>query len=500
MPTDNKLFIRFKIPSLEEVLKTEGWDSNAIQKLLVSAQQKYGDLRKLTPGKYSIPIFSPNRSVTGSVDVEIPGPERILPTLGYTGTVLQTILEILEKQPKLTVGEYTLSITLDGIPAANTPYFYVKVRMVNLRSTPEIKTDNIVEILLYGTNLISLETRQDIWYKVKTEDKKEGWLTAEVLSQTPVPSDLYVSKERTELWSNRIDMTGTVLATLPYGTHVRFTQIKDLWYNVQLDDGRKGWVYGLALSPERPISLPQTDELTASIRKIFNITGAFEGGDGFSNLSGNFDGQGISFGFLQWNFGQDSLQPLLKRMNEKNPSKFRAIFKDGTDQLLSVLNSNNHETQMKFARSINDSKSRIIEPWNSRFKTLGKESEFQDVQIEFAQSFVSKAKSLCKEYGLRTERGLSLMFDIAVQNGDISKDTKARIMEDRQRKEAELKRSLTEKEFLEIIANRRAEASKPRWVEDVRSRKLTIAKGRGNVHGKYYDLDQEFGLSDKIIL
>ncbi|HEY4744406.1 MAG TPA: peptidoglycan-binding domain-containing protein, partial [Desulfuromonadaceae bacterium] len=48
------------------------------------------------------------------------------------------------------------------------------------------------------------------------------------------------------------------------------------------------------------------------------LTGSFETGaaipDCFAGLSGDFDGQGISFGVLQWNFGQGSLQPLLKRM------------------------------------------------------------------------------------------------------------------------------------------------------------------------------------------
>ncbi|MFC4769029.1 hypothetical protein [Effusibacillus consociatus] len=31
-------------------------------------------------------------------------------------------------------------------------------------------------------------------------------------------------------------------------------------------------------------------------------------------LAGDFDGAEMSFGFLQWNFGQGTLQPLLSRM------------------------------------------------------------------------------------------------------------------------------------------------------------------------------------------
>ena len=47
---------------------------------------------------------------------------------------------------------------------------------------------------------------------------------------------------------------------------------------------------------------------------------------------------------------------------------------------------------------------------------------------------------------------------------------------------------------LRIIANRRAEASRPRWIEDVRTRKFTIATGEGAVHGRHYNLVEEYGL------
>lgn len=36
-----------------------------------------------------------------------------------------------------------------------------------------------------------------------------------------------------------------------------------------------------------------------SEEKCYAITGAFEGKGGFANVSGNFDGMGISFGLLQ---------------------------------------------------------------------------------------------------------------------------------------------------------------------------------------------------------
>lgn len=50
---------------------------------------------------------------------------------------------------------------------------------------------------------------------------------------------------------------------------------------------------------------------------------------------------------------------------------------------------------------------------------------------------------------------------------------------------------------LRIIGNRVAEASKAKWAADVRSRKLTIANGTGEVHGIQYDLaDCDIALHD----
>jgi hypothetical protein len=73
------------------------------------------------------------------------------------------------------------------------------------------------------------------------------------------------------------------------------------------------------------------------------LTGSFETGklspDCFSALAGEFDGQGISFGALQWNIGQGSLQPLLKQMFEKHESLVQNIFNQHNGQLKSLADA-----------------------------------------------------------------------------------------------------------------------------------------------------------------
>ncbi len=86
------------------------------------------------------------------------------------------------------------------------------------------------------------------------------------------------------------------------------------------------------------------------------------------------------------------------------------------------------------------------------------------------------------------------MFDICVQNGSIPARVREQIQTDFADLSAELSPEEIEVEKMRIVANRRAEAANPRFVEDVRKRKLCIAEGRGTVHGITYDLATQFGL------
>jgi hypothetical protein len=49
-----------------------------------------------------------------------------------------------------------------------------------------------------------------------------------------------------------------------------------------------------------------------------------------------------------------------------------------------------------------------------------------------------------------------------------------------------------------IVANAVADAAQPTWREDVRTRKLAIANGKGTVHGHDYVLEN-WGLCDQYL-
>lgn len=234
-------------------------------------------------------------------------------------------------------------------------------------------------------------------------------------------------------------------------------------------------------------------------QRCLTLTGTFETDHGtpecFAGLSGDFDGQGISLGTLQWNFGQASLQPLLQEMLTRNASMARSIFQSNFEPLRAALASDKSEL-MRFARSIQDPlKHSVNEPWRGMFKALCRTPEFQAIQVKHAERTFKAATDLIKDYELWSQRATALMFDIKVQNGSISALVKAQIMADFERLPDSLGKEEAEVQRMVIVANRRAEAANPRWVEDVRARKLCIAKGQGSVHGVDFDLEQQFGIS-----
>jgi hypothetical protein len=213
----------------------------------------------------------------------------------------------------------------------------------------------------------------------------------------------------------------------------------------------------------------------------------------FGCASGDFDGQGISYSALQWNFGQGTLQPLLIEMNENHSDVMIRIFGEMHAELSSVLNLP-RPNQMTWARSIQTPCHTLESAWSQSFRALGETAEFQTIAACHASSLFNGGLALCRMLGLKSQRAAALMFDIKVQNGGIVPNAL----------------TLIEKDFaaigsgnsdaLEIarmrsVANRVADATAVQWREDVRNRKLVAAAGFGVVHGEHYDLTTQFGLT-----
>jgi hypothetical protein len=148
--------------------------------------------------------------------------------------------------------------------------------------------------------------------------------------------------------------------------------------------------------------------------------------------------------------------------------------------------------QEAFANRISIGRNRVkVEPeWARAFETLGTFPEVQQIQLRGVDKYWRIAQRDAARFALVSELGVALCFDIAVQNGGIDSTEDNSI-----RRRAE-QSSITDEPALRLlIADVVAENSKQQYVEDVRSRKRTIATGQGAVHAASYSLE-DWGLAD----
>lgn len=233
-------------------------------------------------------------------------------------------------------------------------------------------------------------------------------------------------------------------------------------------------------------------------QKSLALTGAFETGrlppDCFAVVSGNFDGQGISFGALQFNLGQGTLQPVIAVVCKNDPDGFKMAFADGKSDILLAKMRRPKSEQIAWASSISV-RGKLVSEWSNAFTRFGELESCRAAQIRAAEAYYSRAAAYCRQYDLKSERAYALMFDIAVQNGSIKKAA-AKVVDAKLPALQTIPDPKTrEWEIMKAVANAVAEASSPRWIEDVRRRKLCIANGTGVVHGRRYELAKQFDIT-----
>jgi len=227
--------------------------------------------------------------------------------------------------------------------------------------------------------------------------------------------------------------------------------------------------------------------------RCLELTALFETGQSFPDcygrIGGNFDGQGLSLGCLQWNFGQGTLQPLLSAMLREQRQTSEQVLGSHRCQLLATAMTLPRAEQMAWVIGELDQPS-----WRNSLYEWATTPPFRALQIKAAQPQFDWAIKQCRQHGLISERAVALLFDIRVQNGSVQSSIWNRIDVVDDLVIAPPDPLVPEIIRLLLLATFRAEAAHPKWREDVRARKLCIAKGQGRVHGRDIDLAREFGI------
>lgn len=226
---------------------------------------------------------------------------------------------------------------------------------------------------------------------------------------------------------------------------------------------------------------PQVDKLKLALE----ITGSFEGA-GWGGVARNFDGQGLSFGILQWNYGQGTLQKLLLRYQEKHG------LIEGFPEDINESARMNPTEAIKFSERM-QSPQRVKTEWQDAWRRFGEANI--DLQKEMAEPYAKKADEMMRNFGMSSTRAFCFFFDVAVQNGSM-KDVKRvtpldeellTIIDAAQNNKdvwLEVPSNPEQRVLLKAAWDRSLRASK-QWQMDVFYRKGAIAMGCGYVHKKY---------------
>jgi hypothetical protein len=222
--------------------------------------------------------------------------------------------------------------------------------------------------------------------------------------------------------------------------------------------------------------------------RVLSLTAAFEG-HGFSLAQGNFDGAGITWGIIGFTLASGSLGEIIAKVRQDHPRALTDAFRANEPKLLAVLGAPKAE-QLAWASSISIGahRVRLAEPWRSAFHCLGALPEIRAAQIELARSkYFEPALKTARKLALASELGIALCFDIHVQNGGIKARTAQLIKR--------LRRHEHERALRERIALAVADSSLAAWRDNVKARKLAIARGSGIVHGELFTL-RHWGLDE----
>ncbi|MBC7370564.1 MAG: hypothetical protein H7326_03310 [Bdellovibrionaceae bacterium] len=330
------------------------------------------------------------------------------------------------------------------------------------------------------------------------------------------------------------NLLGAVLALqlvscAPALTSFPLQEVSNLGINKVSDGGSSGLDPITFCSPLSFDGISWNQDLNLTERRsmalALSISGAFEGSEGWSNITNNFDGMGLSAGLLNQTLGTDSLQPLLAEMEFQNERDFNASFssvhlqsilsmldswKAGTawkpkslsvmmaqvsdrdaiisESEISEFSTTPHSASVAWAKNnLYQSNGSFIPTWKTEMQNLLSKPAYISLQVDAARRYHTKAMSYLQRIGIFELRAYLVMFDIVTQNGSIKE---SRFIEWAQKVKSQNLTSVASK--LKLLVDLRLLDANPKWQADVRARKYTLIDGIGTVHGKSLNLTKSY--------
>ncbi len=231
-----------------------------------------------------------------------------------------------------------------------------------------------------------------------------------------------------------------------------------------------------------PENLPDVG-LEQVLETAFSVTAAFETvGDKFQQVTGNFDGAGLSFGPAQVNFGTGTLPPLFEEFRRADEAALKACFDDPDDyaEWLDVLGRPKKE-QISWAdeRSTGRGKHAVQEPWSGYLQAVGRVQQFRAIVVEsILRKYGARLLKAVKQLqdlkpGIQIDhlRCVCALYDLVIQQGSLSKALAG--IEERVKRE----QPADQFELVRIAVEERGRKALRRWRADCVSRRVGILDG-----------------------
>ena len=185
----------------------------------------------------------------------------------------------------------------------------------------------------------------------------------------------------------------------------------------------------------------ETIDLKEAQKIAFFVTANFETGGkvvDYNGSIGNFDGQGISWGAMQWNLGQGSFQDILKRMKNEYPDKFKACFDDDDyNTFVKIIEKQapytTNDLAVTWSLGIQSDGYELDTKWEAYFDELANVKEFQEIQYQYggaknhngAKIIIDWLRNVVPSLTQYIQlRSYVCLFDLVNQQGSISDSAK----------------------------------------------------------------------------
>ena len=231
------------------------------------------------------------------------------------------------------------------------------------------------------------------------------------------------------------------------------------------------------------VEMPDPDNLPPLVPEkaldlAIAVTAGFEtSGDPHLQVTGNFDGAGLSFGPLQVNFKSGTLQELFRRFQARDEARLRACFGALWPEWQQVLSLPSRVRQIAWADALSRGNDKYgFDPkWKAALQAVGAEPAFRAETLRYAYDTYGRKLIVAVSWlrGLNplritNLRCLAALYDLCVQQGSLDKAHDAirrRVRNEQPQDQFQLTRIAVEER------GRKADAA---WRADCVSRRLCI--------------------------